>query len=119
MNTTATARHDIPVTFGEGVYIAHTISDHRWNGWVQPFFTREVADQLAADLVRADTQDPDDHRTFVLWDDKIQAYLLQSAHWEAEGEEPEIVEGRDIDGTNVYAIGAASWTWYEAEEGTK
>lgn len=108
-----------PVTFGEGIYIAHTISAHRWNGWVQPFFTREVVDQLAADLANQDEQDLDEHRMLVRWDEERQRYILQSAELEADGDAPEIVCGHDIDGLTLYPIGAGSWTWYVAEEDAK
>lgn len=119
MNTTDTVRRNIPVSFGEGIYIAHTISAHRWNGWVQPFFTREVADQIAADFANQNEQDPDDHRILIRWNEERQRYILQSADLEADGNAPEIVDGHDIDGTTLFPIGAGSWIWYEVEEDAK
>src|SRR5207302_8388293 len=40
------------VAIGEdmGPYAARILADQRWNGWVVPRFTREVAQQVVADL---------------------------------------------------------------------
>lgn len=119
MNTTDTPRHNVPVTYGDGIYVAHTVAPHRWNGWILPSFTREVADQLAADLAEQEARDPDEYRTLVRWNDELQGYILQSADLESQGYQPEVVTGHDVDDVTIYAIGAGVWTWYEAEEGNK
>lgn len=95
------------------------MAPHRWNGWIVPSFTREVADQLAADLAAQEARDPDDYRTLVRWNDELQGYILQSADLESQGYQPEVVTGHDVDDVTLYAIGAGVWTWYEAEEGDK
>ncbi|QNE37880.1 hypothetical protein [Leifsonia shinshuensis] len=114
--TDTNERFDLPVTYGDGrVYIAHTVSGYRWNGYLCPAFTRDVADQIAADLARDEAQAPDEFRTLVRWNDELQAYLLQSAQYEEAGDPPEIVRGHDSRGVTVYSIGGGSWTWSAAE----
>ena len=111
-------RFNVPVTYGDGrVYIAHTVSDIRWNGYLCPAFTRDVADQIAADLAQDEADAPDEFRILVRWNGELQAYLLQSAEYESAGDPPEIVRGRDSEGTTVYGIGSGSWTWSAVELG--
>jgi hypothetical protein len=38
-----------------GPYAAQILVDQRWNGWVVPRFTREVAQQVVADLTAINT----------------------------------------------------------------
>jgi hypothetical protein len=48
-----------------------------WNGRLRPSFTREVADQLAADLAKTESQAPDEYRILVRWNAEMQAYVLR------------------------------------------
>lgn len=108
------SRHDVPVTYGEGTYLARNVCAQTWNGWLCPSFTREVADQLAADLARQQAECPDPSRTLITWSDERGTYLLQSSEDAADGHEPDVVDQWTDDDTTLYAIGAGYWTWYEA-----
>ncbi|CAM5530741.1 hypothetical protein [Leifsonia shinshuensis] len=116
MSDTDNHRPNVLVSYGEAAYLARWVSTQRWNGWLCPSFTREVADQLAADLARDEAENPDPTRIVPTWSEEHQTYLLQSSEYAAEGYEPEPADRwTDDEGTTLYAIGAGFWTWYEAE----
>lgn len=78
------------------------LSDRRWNGWAMPYFTLEVALQIAAAQ----------HDYMKYEDDRFIFGCPEETPEEWERFEPEI-----IDGQKMYPIGAGSWCWCEVVEG--
>lgn len=75
-----------------------------WNGWECPYFTLEVAQQVAKDFSVFDDK--------LIYDEKSDSFIYSTEDY-PEGEfdtfSPVI-----IDGKKLYPIGAFSWCW-EAE----
>ena len=88
----------------EKSYNGEILNETRWNGWVCPRFTREVAEQYVADHMALNVLTDDDPR--LVWEgDTIVIKHHPSSEWDDEIIEP------DADG--MYAIGAFSWCWSE------
>jgi hypothetical protein len=83
-----------------------------WNGFVCPYFTKEVADQIAAEC-NAVAQEYPDCET-VTYDPERDAYALDRADYD---DGPDYVYGQFAAsiGQTVYPIGAFGWTWTEVE----
>ena len=75
----------------------------KWNGWVCPMFTKDVADKVAAWCGRFDDA--------LVYDAERDAYVGTYDH-----EAGEVFEGVDVDGMHVYPIWYGSWTWSIADE---
>jgi hypothetical protein len=78
-----------------------------WNGWAWPYFTREVADQIAAEHGNASYHEATDTYSFYVEDD---GHLEDI--YEVMGED-HVVDGVVM---HLYAIGAGEWTWDDEGE---
>ena len=80
----------------------------RWNGWLCPFFERDVVDKIIADLF-ADWQEAGDYHAF-RWEGEK---LIETSK---DGDESWDEEVLPVDGR--YALGGWSWTWSAHEPDT-
>lgn len=87
------------------IYEGYTKGNH-WNGWACPYFTREVADQIARE-VNADAPD------CTMCYDKANDAFAYKGYME---EEVVIFKGENIQGKHLYPIGAYSWIWDDLSE---
>lgn len=87
------------------IYEGYTKGNH-WNGWACPYFTKEVADQIARE-VNADAPD------CTMCYDKANDAFAYKGYME---EEVVIFKGEDIQGKHLYSIGAYSWIWDDLSE---
>ena len=97
----------------DAIFEGYTDGKH-WNGWACPYFTKEVADKIAAvynaengDCSMAYNAEKDCFETFT---------------WDTENDEE--FRGYDIDGQHLYAIGTMCWIWddladYQSEQSKK
>ena len=126
---TAKVRFCLPL-FGEGIVRGVTYRSARfvvdgieeefagftagdfWNGWACPVFTRQVAEQVLA------ASETNGYR----WQYNPASNAFEVRHEDdPEDYEPQIFNGvtvtfEDGHSIDVYAIGAYSWTWTEAEQ---
>lgn len=83
-----------------------------WNGWACPSFTRQTAEQILI------ASEPNGYQ----WQYDLRTNAFEIRHVEDPDDyEPQIYKGTTItldDGsdTEVYSIGAYSWTWIETEK---
>ena len=113
--------HNVRVTLdGYATVTAHAVNPGVWNGFAAPYFTREQADDLAAQL--AAIADPQQDETISyraecpreLDGPTGDGYLHDSPQY--DGDERWAWTGGqkvpgDPDGPTVYAIGAYGWIW--------
>lgn len=89
----------------------------QWNGWVTPYFTKEVADEIMK--IQNDA--------YIEWQMDKEGYRAvynaekdQYEFYDQDLDEPEIYEGancKTVDGKlHLYGIGAYRWIWDEIEE---
>lgn len=85
------------------MYDGCTDGDH-WNGWACPWFTREVAEQIAREV--------NDGYCTMCYDKANDAFV-----YKGYGEEgTNIFKGKDIQGKHLYPVGAYSWIWDDLSE---
>ena len=85
------------------IYDGYTDRDH-WNGWACPYFTREVAEQIAREVNDGDCT--------MCYDKANDAFVYK----EYGEEETNIFKGKDIQGKHLYPVGAYSWIWDDLSE---
>ena len=90
----------------EAVFEGYTDGSH-WNGWACPWFTKEVAEQI----MRINNA----YYIFGEWQMRYDAGKDAFIR-EYEDEEPDIFQGKDIDGLHLYPIGNMSWVWDDLAE---
>lgn len=80
---------------------------HSWNGWDCPYFTKEVANQIAEFM-------ENDNNMHFYYQENFDRYIILFTH-DTVVEEPEVYEGTTItvDGEEikVYPLGNGSWCW--------
>ena len=91
--------------FKPPVWFSGLSFDERWNGWAIPYFTKEVALEIVAQM-------PDHLR----YSEDIDAFVYNDL--EATGDEScnEYFGADYIDGEKYYSIGGCSWCWDEVVE---
>lgn len=88
-----------------GVKYKALVSSRVWNGWLMPYFTKEVAEQVCRDMCPPEEgwwryHEPDDaFYTF----------------WANQNDWPYDWPGEVIAGQKLYGIGAGCWVWSSAE----
>ena len=109
MNTYRSARF---VVDGIQEEFASFTADDFWNGWACPVFTRQVAEQVLT------ASEANGYR----WQYNSVSDAFEVRHEDdPEDYEPQIFNGMTVTldhghSIDVYAIGAYSWTWTEAEQ---
>ena len=73
---------------------------HKWNGWACPYFKKEIADLIMAEV----NQSAEDSGYSMWYDDTQDAYCYGE-----DGEEPDIYSAVE----DLYPIGNGYWTWEE------
>lgn len=81
-----------------------------WNGWGCPFFTKKVADEIAAFFWFEEGQ--------MTYDAHLDAYLYKDGNL-PDTDPYEVMLGVDVDTVDgilhLYPIGSGSWCWNETE----
>lgn len=89
-----------------------------WNGFAVPFFTRETAAKILADLaidLKADIEKGNFYE--YMWGfNEVDKYFLYT-DWCYTG--TNFVKVNIIDGMELYCIGGMEWTWAEIDEQPK
>ena len=87
------------------IYEGYTDGNH-WNGWARPWFTREVAEQIAKEV---NTDAPNTEMYYV---GLIDAFVYKADDVEA----PEVFKGKMCGDMLLYPIGNGSWIWDDLAE---
>lgn len=102
---------------GERAYRAAHIPDARWNGFLTPCFTREIAALIIADVrtaYRRASESHGDGGTCLRWDGET---IVETADGWDPSDPPyryqPMPHPTDPDGPAVYALGSG-WTWQHA-----
>lgn len=74
-----------------------------WNGWECPFFTLEVAKQIAEDMNAVTTEEK------LIYDEAQDCFIYQVDYYPED--EWEKFEATMIDGKKLYPVGNGSWVW--------
>lgn len=90
----------------EAVFEGYTDGSH-WNGWAKPWFTKEIAEEI----MRINNA----YYTFGEWQMRYDAEQDAFIR-EYEDEEPDVFQGKDINGLHLYPIGNAYWVWDDLAE---
>lgn len=90
----------------EAIFEGYTDGSH-WNGWACPWFTKEVAEEI----MRINNA----YYTFGEWQMRYDAEQDAFVR-EYEDEEPDIFQGKDINGKHLYPIGNMCWVWDDLAE---
>lgn len=99
--------HDEPPVYASAL-------GERWNGFENPYFTREQGEMLAAQTERwVEMFGPEDADR-VAWSPLHDAFMLQRLgvgyeQWELES--IEFIDGVDVGGVQLFPIGGWLWTW--------
>lgn len=81
-----------------------------WNGWACPYFEREVAKQVAKRFVEIHENGPEEGYE-AEYDPERDAFVFHESVYE----EPVVFNSVEIDGKELYPVGAYHWTWVEEE----
>jgi hypothetical protein len=86
-----------------------------WNGWVEPLFTREVAEQVVRRQLDLFLAEPFDTAGFLMWD--VDDVLYVGITLDPDVEDVEVNVERVRPGADgLYAL-SCSWCWYEVTVG--
>lgn len=95
--------------FPADVSFSAFVKERRWNGWLMPFFTKEVGLQIVPHVIGLTYDEAED--AFVYRD----VYASECAGGDAERDIFPAQQIQTPDGTQLlYGIGAGSWTWETA-----
>lgn len=114
---TATTTYLVPAAFSiEGDPTAPTFAGYhdpadRWNGWAQPYFTREVVYAVAR-MVHADPH----FRADFTWDGDVVVVTEYDEDGEQYGDEPTRLLPYVVDGVALYDLGLG-WVWDTVDTG--
>ena len=75
----------------------------RWNGWECPYFTFEVAKQIADEMNAVTSQKK------IVYDPQADCFVFEVSYYPHE--EWEKFEAVMMDGMKLYPLGAWSWVW--------
>ena len=103
------------VAIGEdmGPYAAQILADQRWNGWVIPRFSREVAQRVVADLNAVNAAgDVDPFEAELARFDGDNILIIQAPGTDEE----QIVERVTPDAEGRYRLGGYRWCWSRVDK---